>query len=153
MCGIAGFWNAIGTDGRATTQVEAMMHTLYHRGPDGYGYHIDEDKGLAIGHARLSIIDLQTGDQPLFSHDRKHVLTVNGEFYDYKRIRTSLRLDGYTFTSKSDSEIALPLYEKYGLDFVQHLRGEFAFTLYDGKEDQMILVRDRFGIKIGRAHV
>lgn len=134
-------------DAGAAARVEAMAHTLYHRGPDGYGYHIDAEKGLAMGHARLSIIDLQTGDQPLYTHDRKNVLTVNGEFYDYKKIRTNLRLEGFNFITKSDSEIALPLYEKYGLDFVQHLRGEFGFVLYDGRKDRMILVRDRFGIK------
>lgn len=124
-----------------------MTHRLRHRGPDGFGYHKDVEKGLAMGHARLSIIDLETGDQPLFDTDRSLVLTVNGEFYDYKRIRTFLRLEGFGFKTKSDSEIALPLYRKHGLSFVEHLRGEFAFALFDNREQRLILVRDRFGIK------
>jgi asparagine synthase (glutamine-hydrolysing) len=147
MCGIAGFWKPEGIESNSKPALEKMTEILHHRGPDGYGYHIDEETGLAMGHARLSIIDLETGRQPLYSRDKKSVLTVNGEFYDYKRIRTTLRLEGFDFNTKSDSEIALPLYEKYGLDFVQHLRGEFGFALYDGKEDKLILVRDRFGIK------
>jgi asparagine synthase (glutamine-hydrolysing) len=124
-----------------------MTNELEHRGPDGHGFHVDPDKGLAMGHKRLSIIDLETGDQPLYSHDRKYVLTVNGEFYDYKRIRGELALRGARFVTKSDSEIALHLYERKGLDFVHDLRGEFGFALYDGREDRLVLVRDRFGIK------
>jgi asparagine synthase (glutamine-hydrolysing) len=124
-----------------------MVKTLHHRGPDGYGYHVHAEKGIAMAHARLSIIDLEHGTQPLFSSDNHQILTVNGEFYDYKKIRTQLRLDGFSFKTKSDSEIALPLYKKYGLDFVDHLRGEFAFVLYDETLDRLIMVRDRFGIK------
>jgi asparagine synthase (glutamine-hydrolysing) len=147
MCGIAGYWNSKGLESDAQHRLSQMTETLHHRGPDGYGYHLAPSKGLAMGHARLSIIDLESGDQPLFSHDLEQVITVNGEFYDYKRIRTNLRLEGFQFTTKSDSEIALPLYTKHGLDFVDHLRGEFGFALFDAKKDQLILVRDRFGIK------
>jgi asparagine synthase (glutamine-hydrolysing) len=147
MCGITGFWSQQPLSAADHKTLKDMTATLYHRGPDGYGYHLDQDQGLAMGHARLSIIDLETGEQPLFSHDRAQVLTVNGEFYDYKRIRTRLRLDGADFITKSDSEIALPLYQRHGLDFVAHLRGEFAFALYDQSRDRLVLVRDRFGIK------
>lgn len=147
MCGITGYWTPGRLQRDTDGTLEKMLKTLHHRGPDGYGYHRDRDRGLAMGHARLSIIDLETGSQPLYSQDRKNVLTVNGEFYDYKRIRTAMRLEGEKFTTKSDSEIALPLYAKYGLDLVTRLRGEFAFALYDGHDDKLILVRDRFGIK------
>ena len=147
MCGIAGFWSQKPLQNDQQEYLRAMTASLHHRGPDGYGFHTDEKIGLGMGHARLSIIDLETGDQPLYSRDNDLVLTANGEFYDYKKIRTNLRLEGFRFTTKSDSEIALPLYRKYGLDFVKHLRGEFAFTLYDRKEDRLILVRDRFGVK------
>ncbi|HHP7242220.1 MAG TPA: asparagine synthase (glutamine-hydrolyzing) [Cyclobacteriaceae bacterium] len=147
MCGIAGFWSTQLLEGDSALKLKKMTEKLYHRGPDGEGAHFDGSNGLAMGHARLSIIDLETGRQPLYNHDKSHILTVNGEFYDYKKIRTKLRLEGFDFVSKSDSEIALPLYEKYGLDFVNHLRGEFAFTLYDQTKDRLILVRDRFGIK------
>lgn len=147
MCGITGFWSLRPLRHEAKQHLQNMAHRLRHRGPDGFGYHLDADKGLAMGHARLSIIDLETGDQPLFAPDDSLVLTVNGEFYDYKRIRTNLRLEGFRFKTKSDSEIALPLYRKHGLDFVAHLRGEFAFALFDNREQRLILVRDRFGIK------
>jgi len=100
-----------------------------------------------MGHTRLSIIDLETGDQPLRSLDGDVVLTVNGEFYDYKRIRAELACEGELFRTKSDSEIAIPLYRDKGLDFVHRLRGEFAFALFDEKRERLVLVRDRFGIK------
>lgn len=147
MCGITGYWKAGRLEPAAEMNLKNMASSLHHRGPDGYGFHFNEEKGLAMGHARLSIIDLDTGSQPLYSQNKKNVLTVNGEFYDYKRIRTNLRLEGFEFDSKSDSEIALPLYRKHGLDFVDHLRGEFAISMYDEEKDRLILVRDRFGVK------
>jgi len=147
MCGIAGYWQPKGFKHEPEKIVDNMLLSISHRGPDGTGAHIDKEKGLAMGHARLSIIDLETGNQPLYSKDKKLVLTVNGEFYDYKRIRSNLTMEGFRFVTKSDSEIALQLYRKHGLDFVNHLRGEFAFTLYDAEKRQLILVRDRFGIK------
>ncbi len=147
MCGITGFWSAKGLPEDAKLTLEKMTHKLEHRGPDGYGYHLDQQQGLAMGHSRLSIIDLETGHQPLLTKDKKLVLTVNGEFYDYKRIRANFICEGQEFVCKSDSEIALYLYQKHGLDFVEHLRGEFAFALYDQNEDKLILVRDRFGIR------
>ena len=145
MCGITGFWKRDRFSGDESLHVRNMAERLWHRGPDGYGFHIDPSNNLAMGHARLSIIDLHTGDQPLFDAKKKIVLTVNGEFYDYKRIRTNLRLEGFKFNTKSDSEIAIPLFKKYGLDFLEHLRGEFAIALFDEKEQRLILVRDRVG--------
>ena len=153
MCGIAGFWKLTNNQEDVRVILKKMTGKVHHRGPDGYGYHIDREKGLAMGHARLSIIDLETGNQPLYNADRSNVVTCNGEFYDYKRIRTQMRLEGFHFSTKSDSEISLALYEKYGLDFVHHLRGEFAFALYDANKDRLILVRDRFGIKPMFYHV
>ncbi len=147
MCGIAGFWKNKYLNDDEGVVLSNMTEKLHHRGPDGYGYYFVKEKGIAMGHARLSIIDLETGSQPLFSEDKTLILTVNGEFYDYKKIRTKLRLEGHKFFCKSDSEIAIALYQKHGLDFVQHLRGEFAVALYDEKEQRMIFVRDRFGIK------
>ena len=148
MCGIAGFFSVAPLDESAQPTLKRMIGRLQHRGPDGEGYHVDPARGIAMGHARLSIIDLQTGDQPIHGPaGTDTVFTGNGEFYDYKRIRANLICDGHRFRTKSDSEIALHLYQKHGLDFVEHLRGEFGFALYDGKEDKLILVRDRFGIK------
>ena len=147
MCGITGFWRKDQLQDDASDILREMTAVLKHRGPDGTGCHIDRGRGIAMGHARLSIIDLETGSQPLFNSDSTIVLTVNGEFYDYKRIRANAILDGARFQTKSDSEIAFHLYERKGLDFVEGLRGEFAFVLYDSKNDNLILVRDRFGIK------
>ena len=147
MCGIVGFWEAEALARSFSSIVEQMMDPLFHRGPDGRGFYCDESRGLAMGHTRLSIIDLHTGEQPLRDRERGLVLTTNGEFYDYKPLRADLVTRGYRFQTKSDSEIALHLYDRFGLDFVQHLRGEFAFALFDANEDQLILVRDRFGIK------
>ncbi|MBD3258151.1 asparagine synthase (glutamine-hydrolyzing), partial [candidate division GN15 bacterium] len=148
MCGIAGFFSARGIESSARGTLEDMTRRLRHRGPDGTGAYIDTSRGIAMGHARLSIIDLQTGDQPLFGREGSEaVFTGNGEFYDYKRIRANLICDGHRFRTKSDSEIALHLYEEKGLDFVDKLRGEFGFALYDGREDRLVLVRDRFGVK------
>ena len=147
MCGITGFWKPRGLDDGAAAVLERMMGLLHHRGPDGQGVHLDRALGLAMGHTRLSIIDLQTGAQPLFGPGKKLVMTVNGEFYDYKPHRAELACLGERFATKSDSEIALHLYRLLGLPFVERLRGEFAFALFDQEERQLLLVRDRFGIK------
>ena len=147
MCGITGFWKANGLEAGAEQNLQAMVKAIHHRGPDGVGTHLDAERGLALGHARLTIIDLHTGSQPMCSHSGEIVLTANGEFYDYKRHRASLMADGARFRTRSDSEIAIPYYQRMGLDFVHKLRGEFAFVLYDQAKDRMILVRDRFGIR------
>ncbi len=147
MCGIAGLWSPYSYNSANEKYVRQMAVQLAHRGPDGRGFHIDPEQGIAMAHTRLSIIDLHTGDQPIFDHQAGLTLTANGEFYDYKSIRGLLKTDGFDFTTKSDSEIALKLYRKHGLDFVDHLRGEFAFAIYDENEQQLILVRDRFGIR------
>ncbi|MGD9664205.1 MAG: asparagine synthase (glutamine-hydrolyzing) [Novosphingobium sp.] len=151
MCGIAGLWSPNSPENATPAHAEAMADTLYHRGPDGRGFHYDADRGLAMIHTRLSIIGLDAGDQPIHGRDSDGTgdlsMTVNGEFYDYKRLRGILRTDGFEFNTKSDSEIALKLYRKHGLDFMEHLRGEFAFAIFDRAKDQLILVRDRFGIR------
>ena len=111
MCGIAGLWSPT----RYSTETESiamkMADKLYHRGPDGRGFHFDADEKLAMIHTRLSIIGLNAGDQPIYGRESDGtgglVGTINGEFYDYKRLRGLLRTDGYEFNTKSDSEIAL----------------------------------------------
>lgn len=101
----------------------------------------------ALGHVRLSIIDLAGGQQPLSNASGSIQSVVNGELYDFERIREELQAKGHEFSTKSDSEIALHLYEEYDLSFLQHLRGEFALNIYDAKKDRFIAARDRFGIK------
>jgi len=148
MCGITGFWSARRLADEAERQLDGMMQTLAHRGPDGTGQYLDAARGVALGHTRLSINDLgETGAQPLQGLGGRFVLVANGELYDFKRMRSTLMALGDRFASKSDNELAISLYEKYGLDFVHQLRGEFAIALYDRQEDSLILVRDRFGIR------
>lgn len=125
-----------------------MAAIQHHRGPDGFG--IRRMPGVGFAHARLSIVDLDEnrGRQPFQSADGSLMLTKNGELYDYQRIRADLTARGARFQTKSDSEMVLHLYPRLGLDAaLPHLRGEFAFALYDRNEDRLMLVRDRFGIK------
>jgi len=128
----------------------AMAAIQYHRGPDGFGYEVINDRGVGFSHARLSIIDLDENRarQPFRSADDNLLLAHNGEFYDYKRLRTELTLGGARFRTKSDSELVLHLYPRLGFEgMMTHLRGEFAFALYDRQNDRLTLVRDRFGVK------
>ena len=147
MCGIAGFWEPGCFQESTRSILGKMLDTLEHRGPDGRGTHINAPLGLAMGHTRLSIIDLETGNQPLHSIAKDVVLTVNGEFYDYKKLRAQLACDGESFQTKSDTEIAIPYYQRHGLEFVDRLRGEFAIALFDARKMRLVLVRDRFGVK------
>ncbi|TPV95924.1 MAG: asparagine synthase (glutamine-hydrolyzing) [Myxococcales bacterium FL481] len=146
MCGITGYWCPGTRPAEAT--LRSMMASLVHRGPDGDGVFVDEANDVAMGHVRLAIIDLEGGEQPLFAGpERNVVLTANGELYDYKLERTRLSCEGVRFQTKTDSEIALHLYRRHGLDFVHHLRGEFALAMFDRDAQRLVLVRDRFGIK------
>ena len=147
MCGIAGFWATHPLEGNAEDIARNMTKILRHRGPDGLGISCDHETGLALGHARLSVIDLETGQQPLHIDNSQISAVINGEFYDYKRIRAQLICEGSAFRTKSDSEIALHLYQRHGLEFIHHLRGEFAFALFDKTTRRLLLVRDRFGIR------
>jgi asparagine synthase (glutamine-hydrolysing) len=126
-----------------------MAAIQHHRGPDGFGWHIQEGRGVGFSHARLAIIDLdESGCQPLVSRDGRLMLTQNGEFYDYQRLRADLNTRGARFETKTDSELVLHLYPRLGLTgMLPHLRGEFAFGLFDAEHDSLMLVRDRFGIK------
>jgi len=145
MCGIAGFTgpSAMPAEDRAT--LDRMIRTLHHRGPDGFGFHVDAGVGLA--HARLAIIDLETGDQPI--HDeRRAVWTVfNGEIFNYLELRASLEKLGHRFYTKSDTEVIVHLYDRYGDDFLAHLNGQFAIALWDGERRRLLLARDRAGIR------
>ena len=148
MCGIAGFLYADRDRPVDPETLVAMAAIQHHRGPDGFGWRSRD--GVGFSHARLSIIDLDEnrGRQPFETADGRLMLTKNGELYDYQRIRADLTATGARFQTKSDSEIILHLYPRHGLDgTLPHLRGEFAFALFDKDEDRLMLVRDRFGIK------
>ncbi len=124
-----------------------MLDVLDHRGPDDRGSRLFLDEGLALGHTRLSIVGLDHGHQPIETTDGDYAVTVNGELYGYKKVRTELACQGFACSGKSDSAITLPLYLQHGLEFVQQLRGEFAIVLYDNRNKRLILIRDRFGVK------
>lgn len=150
MCGIAGIFHAQPVKPLDPQLLVNMAAIQSHRGPDGFGYKILADRGVGFSHARLSIIDLNEdrARQPFVSADENFMLAHNGEFYDYKRLRADLTSRGARFQTKSDSELVLHLYPRLGLEaMLPHLRGEFAFALFDKPRDRLILVRDRFGIK------
>ncbi|MCG8011559.1 MAG: asparagine synthase (glutamine-hydrolyzing), partial [Candidatus Thiodiazotropha weberae] len=148
MCGIAGFIYADRDRPVDPETLVAMAAIQHHRGPDGFG--VRRLPGVGFSHARLSIVDLDEsrGRQPFESADGRLMLTKNGELYDYQRIRADLTARGDRFQTKSDSEMIMHLYPRLGLEgMLPHLRGEFAFALYDKPADRLMLVRDRFGIK------
>jgi len=133
--------------GLAPERREAALRSLQHRGPDGSGSWTSRDGRWTLGHTRLSIIGLNNGDQPMTSPDGAVHLIVNGEFYGYRAIRDRLRAGGYRFSTESDSEIALHLYDERGMQVASELRGEFAVIIADERQQAMIAIRDRFGIK------
>ncbi len=145
MCGIVALFSR--RDPVSAATIERATRSLYHRGPDGQRQWISPDRRIGLGHARLSIIDLTTGDQPIASEDERIHIVVNGEFYDYERIQRSLEQSGHHLRTRSDSEIALHLYEDFGPECLHQLRGEFAFVLWDEANRTMFAARDRFGIK------
>jgi len=145
MCGI------VATVSRRGDVSEDALHRatrrLHHRGPDAQRTWVDPRRRAGLGHARLSIIDLTTGDQPIANEDNRLHLVHNGEFYDFERMRTRLERDGHAFRTRSDSEIALHLYEAQGARSVHELRGEFAYAIWDERDGVLFAARDRFGIK------
>ncbi len=145
MCGITAVLSSQGEI--APDRLHAAAATLHHRGPDGRGVWRSPDGRVGLGHTRLSIIDLSTGDQPIANEDESIHIVVNGEFYDFERIRATLEARGHRFRTRSDSEIALHLYEDHGPECLHHLRGEYAFVIWDSRNQRLIAGRDRFGVK------
>ena len=140
MCGIAGF---IGKDKNKKKIIKAMCNRIAHRGPDAEGFYVKGD--VALGQRRLSIIDIEGGKQPMFSEDGKLVIVFNGEIYNYKELKKELK--EYPFQTESDTEVLIYGYRKWGYDLPNHLRGMFAFALYDMEEKTLFCARDHFGIK------
>lgn len=145
MCGILGAFRDKGNLNIET--LEKATSILNHRGPDAEEVWMSKDRRVGLGHTRLSIIDLAGGKQPLKNEDGSICAVVNGEMYDFKRIQGELKEKGHQFKTGSDSEILIHLYEEYGLDAVHELRGEFAFIIWDSRNQRLIAGRDRFGIK------
>lgn len=144
MCGIAGIIYRDGTQARSH-HISFMLEKIKHRGPDGEGIHIHDN--IALGHRRLAIIDLVTGHQPMSNEDESIWITFNGEIYNHLDLRNDLEKRGHIFKTNSDTEVIIHLYEEYGTELVQYLRGMFAFGIADFSAKKMILVRDHFGIK------
>ena len=146
MCGIAGWLNLNTTESNnAEAVLHSMCETIVHRGPDSEGLWTDDR--AALGMRRLSIIDLKTGDQPVFSCDRSVIVMMNGELYNYREVRAELEKKGHKFTTNSDTEILPHLYEEYGEALVDHVNGMYAFSLWDTHAKKLIIARDRFGEK------
>jgi asparagine synthase (glutamine-hydrolysing) len=145
VCGIAGKLNADRTRPVDEGLVRIMCQTLVHRGPDDEGVYTDGPVGL--GMRRLSIIDLSGGRQPISNEDGTVWVVFNGEIYNYRDWRRTLEARGHRFSTNSDTEVIVHLYEEYGDEFVQHLRGMFAIALWDKRREALVLVRDRLGIK------
>lgn len=139
MCGIAGFVDRNKTKDNI---IKSMTDNLIHRGPDDFGFYIDEK--VALGHRRLSIIDLKGGKQPI--EDDNYVIIFNGEIYNYLELKEELK-NKYKFKTKSDTEVLLKGFEEWGIDVTKHLRGMFAFAIWDKKKKELYLARDQWGIK------
>jgi len=146
MCGIAGYIDKSGKYKVEKDIVKKMTDKLVHRGPDAEGQWIDSK--VALGHRRLSIIDLEAkSNQPMISHDGKYIITFNGEIYNYIEIKEQLLKRGVFFQTESDTEVIIEAYRMYGLDCMNQFNGMWAFVLYDIEEQKIIISRDRFGIK------
>ncbi len=144
MCGIAGFIYQNKNNKAEEKLLKEMLSLIVHRGPDEDGVYIDDN--VALGMRRLNIIDLNTGSQPIFNKNKDRVIVYNGEFYKFNNYREKLK-NKYDFKTKTDTEVILYLYEEYGEEFVNKLNGMYAVSIYDKRDDKLILVRDRVGIK------
>jgi len=142
MCGICGIWTVGPVDPHS---VRSMNTALAHRGPDDEGYYVDDH--VALGHRRLSIIDLKTGHQPISNEDDTLWIVFNGEIYNFLEIRADLEHKGHGFKTRTDTEVILHLYEEYGMDCVRQLQGMFAFAIWDARSHQLFLARDHVGQK------
>lgn len=152
MCGITGgIWNSQRAELKQEV-LDRMVDILSHRGPDDRGTYLHQHEqhgyGVALGHRRLSILDLSPlAHQPMFNEDGTLAVVFNGEIYNYRELREPLLKKGHVFRSTSDTEVLLPLYEEHGTDFLSHLNGMFALALWDSRKEILLLARDRFGKK------
>jgi asparagine synthase (glutamine-hydrolysing) len=144
MCGIAGFVNRSGEPADRAI-LSKMIGAIVHRGPDGEGMHIDGP--AALGHRRLSIIDLAGGAQPMSNEDGTVWVSYNGELYNELELRRELERRGHRYRTQSDTESLVHLYEEHGPEFVQRLNGMFALALWDSRRARLVLARDRMGQK------
>jgi len=145
VCGISGVFDARGKSEIPRPLLERMNQSLFHRGPNEGGVHLEPGVGLA--HRRLSIIDLSTGQQPLYNEDHSVVVVFNGEIYNFQELVPELQALGHVFRTRSDTEVIVHAWEAWGADCVQRFRGMFTFALYDRNRETLFLARDRLGVK------
>lgn len=145
MCGIAGILNMHNDSEISLADLKKMIGIVRHRGPDGDGFYLDDSIGLA--HARLSIIDLVGGWQPIYNEDKSISIVFSGEIFNYKELRGDLVSRGHRFSTNSDTEVIVHLYEDYGQQCLEHLNGQFAFALWDRGKEKLFIARDRVGIR------
>lgn len=144
MCGIAGYYTTTNSEADRDLLLD-MAGELYHRGPDGVGLYLDGSFGMV--NTRLSIIDLEDGDQPISDESGRYWVMQNGEIYNYPELQTELRALGHTFATRSDTEVLAHAFEEWGVRCLHKLNGEFAIAIYDYQTKQLFLARDRFGIR------
>lgn len=145
MCGITGVFSFDRTQEIDNNVIRNMTNSISHRGPDGEG--IFTNKNVGLGHRRLSIIDLTTGDQPMFSHNKDIAIVFNGEIYNYVEIKEELIKSGYSFTTTSDTEVIIYAYKKWGKKCLEKFNGMWAFALWDTINEELFISRDRLGEK------
>src|SRR5262245_31170852 len=142
MCGIAGQVALRADRDIDLSAVRAMTDAVAHRGPDGSGLYVSPDGRAALGHRRLSIIDLVTGGQPIFNEDQTVAVILNGEIYNFQSLRAELEGRGHRFSTRSDTEVIAHLYEERGPECVRDLRGMFAILLWDSRRGRLVAARD-----------
>src|SRR6516164_3475811 len=140
MCGIAGWCNG----SKNSLQLKDMLKAIRHRGPESVGTY--ESDSVSLGHARLAIIDLTGGQQPIPNEDKTMWVICNGEVYNHSELRQRLMCQGHTFRTLSDTEVILHLYEEEGLECLNELNGQYAFVIWDSLQQRLVLCRDRVGI-------
>jgi asparagine synthase (glutamine-hydrolysing) len=145
MCGIAGILGFANDELIAEQEMRRMLGAMRNRGPDQFGIYLD--RGVALGNARLSIIDLGSGQQPISNEDGSLWIVFNGEIFNYVELRSELEALGYRFSTESDTEVLLHMYEEYGPRCLERLNGQFAFAVWDARERSLFLARDRLGVR------
>jgi asparagine synthase (glutamine-hydrolysing) len=145
MCGITGYINHNIEDSADAILLKRMTDCISYRGPDGEGFYVKEN--VALGHRRLSILDIDTGNQPMYNHDRSKVIVFNGEIYNYLELKNELQLKGITFQTNSDTEVILAAYDFWGYDCMNKFNGMWAFAIWDTNRNELVISRDRIGEK------
>src|SRR5437868_4434979 len=144
MCGISGVAGSLRMERHG---LQRMNDALLHRGPDGEGFFWPANEPVGLAMRRLAIIDLTTGDQPIFNEDGSIAVVYNGEIYNFRELRQQLEARGHTFSTHGDTEVIVHAYEEYGLECVERLWGMFALALWDSRKQLLLLARDRLGKK------